>query len=84
MNSRSWEGRRSLSYRAGLRTTVEYMEAQWSGGEVGSGRGHYCHWIGLIGGRGETRSYEIVSPPKLRGSRTLLVSVSVLVLEVRK
>ena len=36
-----------------------------------------CHWIGLVGGRGETRSYKIVSPPKLMGHCNILVTVAV-------
>ena len=61
-------------------TTVTSMEGPWSGGEVGSGEGHRCHRIGLASGRGDTRSYKIVSPPKPRGFHTL----SVAVVEVKK
>ena len=41
--------------------------------------GHRCCRIGLIGGQGETRSYEIVSPSRPRGRRTLPVAVAVAV-----
>ena len=59
-----------------LRTMVAYMEARWSGGEVGSGGGDICHWIVLIRSCGDTRSYKIVSPPNPRGRRTLLVTLA--------
>ena len=46
------------------------------GGEVGRGRGrHYCR-VGLVGGRVETRSYEMVSPPEPRGRRALSVAAA--------
>ena len=57
-----------------LRETMASMEAWWSGIEVGSGGGHHFFGIDLIFGRGETRSYKIISPPKPRGCHTLLVA----------
>ena len=46
--------------------------------------GHRCCRIGLIDGQGETRSYEIVSPSRPRGRRTLPVAVAVAVAEAKK
>ena len=39
-------------------------------------RGHHCHKIGLIGGRGETQSYEIVSLSKPRERCIMSVAVA--------
>ena len=51
------------------------MEERWLGGEVGSGGRSRCRQIGLVGGRGETRLYKIVSPTKPKGCHTLSVGV---------
>ena len=52
------------------------MEARWSDGEVVSVRGSSFHQISLVGGQGETRLYEIVRPPELRGRHALSVAVA--------
>ena len=54
--------------------TVASMEARWLGREVGSGGGRQYPLIVIIGGQGETRSYEIASPTEPRGRRTLSVA----------
>ena len=45
------------------------------GGEVVSGRGRHYRWVGLVGGRVETQSFEIVSLPEPRRRRALSVTV---------
>ena len=52
------------------------MESKRLGEEVGSGGGHSCHWIGLLGVRGDMRLNEIVILTKPGGRRTLLVAVA--------
>ena len=42
--------------------------------EVGSIGGRHYRRVGLVGGRVDTRSYEIVSPPEPRGRRALSVA----------
>ena len=50
-------GGQELFVRGGkLQTTVESMEAGWVRGEVGSGRGYHCSYIGLIDRGGGRRS----------------------------
>ena len=53
---------------------VASMEVWWSGGDVGSAGGRCSRQTGLVSGREETHLYEIVSPPKPRRRRTLLLA----------
>ena len=52
------------------------MENLWSGGEVGIGVVRYWCWIGLIGDRGETCLYKMLSLPEMGGGRGMLVAVA--------
>ena len=71
--SRKLGGQEVLVGGGWSRTTVASMETRWSVGEVGSGGGNRCRWIGLVGGRGERWLYQIVSPTDSRGYFTLPV-----------